>query len=227
MWTLDSGFPLCVISTDDRSVSALFSQRWRSRRQRVTTLVTTAALIACTVGVPMPRVKVEKDSTEAYPCQDCGCGCVSAEMCWRNCCCYSQQEKLAWAEKNGVVPPKFVVKAARAEMILAAAKAQGGSCCSQKQATCCQQDSSCCVQPTCCQQSDKPQPEETQFETVMLLQVLRCQGLGAHWVFALYYLPVEVATPELDLLPLESVEMRSPIFISFSTPPGTPPPQIV
>jgi len=70
--------------------------------------------IAGMMGVPLP-VSAAKDSTSPFPCQNHACGCTSAEQCWRHCCCYTAEEKLAWARANRVEPPAY-----------AAAKSNGG-----------------------------------------------------------------------------------------------------
>lgn len=46
-------------------------------------------------------------SAERYPCESCGCGCTGARECWTTCCCHSDEEKLAWAIRNGVQPPEY------------------------------------------------------------------------------------------------------------------------
>jgi len=70
-------------------------------------------LLACMVilvaGVPLP-VLSEKSTLSSFPCQNSPCGCNTAAQCWNKCCCLSDPEKLAWAEKNGVVPPAFLVQ---------------------------------------------------------------------------------------------------------------------
>lgn len=47
-------------------------------------------------------------SGERFPCEDCVCGCSTAEFCWDQCCCHSDLEKVAWADEHGVTPPKFL-----------------------------------------------------------------------------------------------------------------------
>ncbi len=61
-----------------------------------------------TLGIPLPQSEL-KDTSEPYPCMNCGCGCANADMCWRECCCFSTEQKLAWAKENGVRPPAFLV----------------------------------------------------------------------------------------------------------------------
>lgn len=97
-----------------------------------------------------------KDCSEPYPCQNCRCGCASAEQCWTSCCCYSLRERLAWARKNNVVPPAFVSYlmeidtdskpcspqqesvSDRSDAISGAASgARANACCSSRAKSCC------------------------------------------------------------------------------------------
>lgn len=57
------------------------------------------------VGIPMPT-PVAKDSSRPFPCQHHRCGCASADQCWRHCCCFTREQKLAWARENEVSPPE-------------------------------------------------------------------------------------------------------------------------
>lgn len=70
----------------------------------------------CAIWLPVPQVSSpEKDRSKPYPCMDRPCGCASAGQCWKQCCCFTNQQKLAWAESNGVTVPDFVVAAAAQE----------------------------------------------------------------------------------------------------------------
>ena len=60
------------------------------------------------LGLPMGSV-VRKNAGQPFPCQDCPCSCQNAETCWRNCCCMTDREKIAWAQRHGVVPPEFIL----------------------------------------------------------------------------------------------------------------------
>lgn len=64
---------------------------------------------------PMPQSSPEKDSSEPFPCQNRPCGCRSAEQCWKKCCCFDNNQKIAWAKANNVSIPDYVVKAAEQE----------------------------------------------------------------------------------------------------------------
>ena len=40
-----------------------------------------------------------------FPCQGHRCGCVSAEQCWGHCCCFTPEQRLAWAAANRSIRP--------------------------------------------------------------------------------------------------------------------------
>ena len=71
-------------------------------------LLTALALMIATVGIPLPIAPI-KDTSEPFPCMNCGCGCVNAEMCWRKCCCFNTEQKIAWAHKHGVKVPAYLL----------------------------------------------------------------------------------------------------------------------
>ena len=72
----------------------------------------------CAPFVPLPyAVSPAKDSSVPYPCMNRPCGCDSAEQCWRNCCCFSNQQKVEWAKKHSVTLPNYVLAAAKRESI--------------------------------------------------------------------------------------------------------------
>lgn len=64
---------------------------------------------------PLPQDSPEKDSSEPFPCQDRPCGCRSAEQCWKKCCCFDNNQKIAWAKANNVKVPGYVLAAAKKE----------------------------------------------------------------------------------------------------------------
>ena len=90
------------------------------------------AIGCCAVWLPVPQVSSpEKDHSEPYPCMDHPCGCASAEQCWRKCCCFTNQQKVAWAERSGVKVPDYVVTAAareKAQVTAAAARPKCAQC---------------------------------------------------------------------------------------------------
>lgn len=85
----------------------------------------------------------------AYPCQHRPCGCMTAAQCWRgDCCCFTLEEKLAWAEANGIEPPQHVrpmVEARRQQSAVAAKP----SCCTRVSPATTTMDSPPVVQADC------------------------------------------------------------------------------
>lgn len=85
------------------------------RRLVVFSLLVSQVLTA--TGFPLPALASTngKDTSRPFPCMDRACGCMSAEQCWRSCCCFSNREKLAWARANHVEPPDYVLQACEQE----------------------------------------------------------------------------------------------------------------
>ncbi|QDT66545.1 hypothetical protein [Calycomorphotria hydatis] len=69
--------------------------------------ITILAVLVSLVGVPefdLPSIG------GLFPCQSHNCGCRTAGQCWNKCCCYTPQQRLAWARVNGIEPPIIVVR---------------------------------------------------------------------------------------------------------------------
>ena len=56
-----------------------------------------------------------KDHSRPFPCQDRPCGCRSAEQCKKKCCCFSAEQKLAWAKRNRVAASEVVASTENCE----------------------------------------------------------------------------------------------------------------
>ena len=70
--------------------------------------VALAGYLVAVVGIPLPA-SVGKYRGVPFPCQDHACGCATAEQCWAgDCCCFTLEEKVAWAAVNDVTPPEHV-----------------------------------------------------------------------------------------------------------------------
>jgi hypothetical protein len=200
----------------------------------------------CSVGVPLPAQNVKK-SGDPFPCQACACGCKDAESCWRNCCCHTQREKLAWAKRHGVTPPAFVIAAARRE-----------ACCDEGSTkTCCSSGGSddhtfASATPSCCSKktgspklavketrregrphctSDQEQQapcyagsERRETSVVLLIAKLRCNGL----TLSLSLLPPSIAPQPISFAiahtmhyehPLPPALLYEPPYLPVAAPP--------
>lgn len=104
---------------------------WRRTQSRLVATATLAAVAACTVGVPVPGVVAKNDSGVRYPCEHHACGCVDAAACWKQCCCFTDAQKLAWAKREAVEPPAALVAAVSRDRTPEAPAARGGHACCQ------------------------------------------------------------------------------------------------
>jgi hypothetical protein len=120
-----------------------FRPHFRTCVRQAVGLVTLCALVAGTIGLPVPQF-LWKDRSQPFPCQFSRCGCLDAESCWKSCCCHTNTEKLAWARKHGVKPPAYVFAAAAQEQRTMLTSAAKSCCCCSKPAA----DSiACSVEP--------------------------------------------------------------------------------
>ena len=62
-----------------------------------------------TVGIPMPVPVSSGPNPEQFICQGHGCGCQTAEHCWKSCCCFSPKKRLEWAAKHEIEMPVALV----------------------------------------------------------------------------------------------------------------------
>jgi hypothetical protein len=84
--------------------SARWNHRWRRLVRKLLVGFALVCYFATAVGFPLPALS-QKDSSQAFPCQYHACGCRNAEACWQHCCCFSPEERLAWAQSNHIEPP--------------------------------------------------------------------------------------------------------------------------
>ena len=93
--------------------SCLRIQFVSTRTRRLVTATAIIAYLLSVWGYPLPET-ASLDTSIAFPCQHHRCGCTSAAQCWQNCCCYSPQERIAWAAQHGVEIPREALAAMRA-----------------------------------------------------------------------------------------------------------------
>jgi hypothetical protein len=79
---------------------------WNPLVRRACAGLALVAYLTTVLGVPLPA-SADKDRRQPYPCMDHPCGCATAEQCWRHCCCFTPEEKFAWAAAHGVAPPAY------------------------------------------------------------------------------------------------------------------------
>jgi hypothetical protein len=127
---------------------------------------------------------------------------------------------VAWARRHGVTPPPELVAEAERETAEQSATADGTA------------DGACHVAQTehpggnCCQ-SDQEDKDRASTVSVVLIQALKCQGVGENWLGIPLAVPLpapctvsNVAAPDEWL-----VVAPAPAAFSPSFPPPVPPPQ--
>lgn len=133
--------------------------------RNIIVMLTLVSHLMATFGFPVPTPSSRKSTDGVpYPCQSRPCGCLSSEQCWSgDCCCFTLQEKLAWAEAHGVEPPEHVRK--WVELRKSPPATPKKSCCSEidlpskpsltiQPVRCCECEQETSAAATCC--SEKP-----------------------------------------------------------------------
>ncbi|WP_425615025.1 hypothetical protein NA78x_004913 [Anatilimnocola sp. NA78] len=205
--------------------------------QRVIAALSLVGFLAAVVGVPVfepAGTELAKDLSQPFPCQHSACGCRSAAMCWKACCCNTNKAKLAWAKKNGVKPPAFVeVAAAKEERTEKTAKA---TCCSTKES----KESpvvatkSCCskpvvaAKPVATSEATKELAADSSWRVTLVntIAARQCQGLDQLWLI------FSAAVPPPSMVEFNLEESISPLpetlaasLTSLTLLPATPPPK--
>lgn len=195
--------------------------RTQSLRWAFVWLVIAQQLLAG-AGMSLPCPAADAGSAERYPCEDCGCGCRLAEQCWLHCGCFTIQQKIAWAQRNGVAVPEFIVAAAKREAA-ARRKPPCGGCCHRRGVPQADRPS----HGVCPRNDDRQRRDESRSSRrISWLRALRCHGLMQQW------LAVETGWPgdrhmELCVLLLPRGPIDSQPFLRYlfsPSPPPTPPP---
>lgn len=173
-------------------------------------ILSALALAIATIGVPLD-MPFAKQITELFPCMSCGCGCSDAETCWRQCCCFNTEQKIAWAEEHGVAVPAFLLAEVEAPATCSADGELGD------------------LKPCCRKRildARKKAKEEATHGGVLAIQMLKCQGMSLSFTA----LPPTITPPtvgsELLHLPTDSI---LPLCVILYEPPTfsavVPPPE--
>ncbi|MBX3415282.1 MAG: hypothetical protein KF708_21535 [Pirellulales bacterium] len=159
------------------------------------------------VAIPLPAAG-QKVSSEPFPCQHHRCGCQSAEQCRRSCCCFSDEQKMAWAQAHGVSARSVLSEHPAA----ASAKKTGKSCCHRGG----------CERP-------KTDTTHDSASWIHLISAAKCQGLATLWITIGVALPParDEQVAASVLVPRETVALWDSAWSSTSFPPPVPPPRNV
>jgi hypothetical protein len=185
------------------------------------------AFLVASVGFPIPRPADPND--KPYPCQAHACGCQSAESCWRHCCCFDAQQKLAWARVHGVMPPPWLVAEAddNAEHEPAddAADARGDESPAPPVVICCEkQDKNVPVSPTVGPPNSAPVGHGWEF--VSAVNYGKCVGWQSLWTVSDIGPVPPIAEYHFQLHIIELLVNPSERADSSRQPPPTRPPNV-
>ncbi len=164
--------------------AALFSRAFQpnTRRTRFYSRVVCACLLVvhlvASLGLVLPHW-ASKEVKERFPCEDCPCGCPTAQFCWDQCCCHTDEEKLAWAHENGIESPIFLLDRVALKTRSTIQKPVVRACCAGKSKT-------GAVAATCDSITTDSQPNrevhtvakaDHSYSLVLIDAALRCHGM--------------------------------------------------
>jgi hypothetical protein len=186
--------------------------RWGSPRRLTALLLLVVALwMLFPLSLQFSPAKSEKDVSAPFPCQNRPCGCKTADQCWKKCCCFTNAQKIAWANSRGVKVPNDVLLAAQTESGL---KPLAKACCQREQVS---------------SDASKPEKRSLRSRWVISLEELKCSGIDTSVVGFPACLP-PVAAVRVDLAHRDRgavVRYEDRELLPVWREPPTPPPKIV
>jgi len=209
---------------------------WRTVRYRLFVAGVALSYLLVALEIPLPAA-IHKDTSQPFPCQDHPCGCQTAEQCWSNCCCFTPEERWAWARDHNVQPPAYAEKPAAKPAEQSAAhgwnavklrdRDRGATATATK--SCCREQGD---RATCCQTATKPvarqpAPRSGGVRWANIVTAWRCQGFQTLWVGVGAVLPVPpLATWSPDCPPPSFFSLSDTPASVFSLTPPSPPPRL-
>ena len=225
-------------SANEQSVPTMraFTRRrfWRALRYRLCVTGACLAYLLVALEIPLPAA-VHKDTSQPFPCQDHACGCQTAEQCWTNCCCFTPEERWAWARAHNVQPPAYAEKPTPKPAVQPAAhgwntvklrdRDRGATATAIK--SCCrkQADRAACCRATPKLASQQPTSRRGGVRWGSIVTAWRCQGFQTLWVGVGAVLPVPRSVAWSPDCPPPSLFSLWDIHASVlsMTPPAPPP----
>lgn len=168
-----------------------------------------------TTGLPIPTHN-GKDRSVAFICMNSRCGCMTADECWKHCCCHTTEEKLAWAAEHGITPPQYVLDQLAQEV------AEPACCCShakEKQPTAATKAEKCC--------DEEVEHKSAPFSWLITIHAIKCQGQDGWSLLASSIVMDPTASSAVNAV-CPSIELVASVpFLLNSLPsvPDAPPPR--
>jgi hypothetical protein len=200
---------------------------WRALRYRLWVTGACLAYLLTALEIPLPAA-IHKDTSQPFPCQNHPCGCRTAEQCWASCCCFTPEQRWAWAREHHVEPPAYAEKPDEQPAVQGWNSVKlrdrdrgptAKSCCRAKRET-----------SSCCRPAERSVKSSSSkgggFGTTTTLAVWRCQGYSTLWVSAGAVLIVPPFTASLpDCPPSSRVCLLSVHLDKVPSIPPDPPPR--
>lgn len=189
-------------------------------RYRLGVLGISLVYLLAALEIPLP-VFVHKISSQPFPCQDHACGCQTAEQCWGHCCCFTPEERWAWAREHNVEPPAYAEKPAErpADEGWNTVKLRDRECDTATRTCCC----SCTLKT-----ETAPQPNPgTSGRWITIMTSWRCQGYSTLWTSTGSVLPVPPLALTLDDAPPAHVCLLPISADKVPSTPPDPPPRLI
>jgi hypothetical protein len=210
---------------------------WGFLARKLIAVLALFSYLVTIIGLPVPHFS-EKDRTRPFACQDRECGCRNSDDCWHHCCCFSIQERIAWAKNHDVSPPPDIPsETAQGWHVPRLRDRDNGPSQSQQVCEKCRQphaEDGCIASErnrasaepskskTCC--SEKPAKDSG--IRVVGFQTLRCKGFSTQWVVVgTVAPPLTNALWETALVPGDWLTSSSFELLSFDPIPPVPPPR--
>lgn len=182
-----------------------------TRSRRGGAALAMSAYLLAIVGFPVwqPAGK----SNERFACQSRRCGCRTAEQCWNSCCCFTLEERIAWARANHAeIPQHVLARAAREKNDKhVVAKTKACSHCAAKQKTCCS--------------PAKSATGKGRVVWVDSAQAQKCRGETSNWLTLgmPVFPPPRAVVLDLEFLPIGRIALHDQRELSRSDRPASRP----
>jgi hypothetical protein len=198
----------------------------RSSTRHALAVVALLAQLVAAIGAPTLGSHTNKKGSVPFPCQNHPCGCSTPEEGWAgDCCCFTLEQKLAWAEERGIEPPPHVRATVEARRAAASqVKAKPPCCAKHAKSDCCETAPGATHKHT-----DEPAaPSSLTVRWLAGIHVQKCHGDGPAGLFKFEAgtTPTQPGHPRA-LRPVHDFE-RPTDSQATSTPscPPTPPPRV-
>ena len=189
----------------------------RLSQRQITSILLLAGFVAALLPIPLisfSRIN-GKDLSRPFPCQNRPCGCRSAAQCKKKCCCFSDEQKLAWAKRNGVDPSEVVASTSKRGT---ASKSVPAVCCTIKND----------AKPQVIQSQPKAKStSQSRYKIVIAAVADDCHGLAKTASGqSVYLIPPTASLNQLVESIVERFVIQGSVVVQVIAEPPVPPPRV-